>query len=122
METSFDCTILSGADTMENNDCNRSPRIRSIKLRALLKGRTMDVYIRMSVDDANAYDKLKKAMISRHNFTEDGYRKRFREVRPEMEETPDQFLIHLNFLAKWLELSGSSGTFWNSLSTLVMKN
>ena len=29
-ETSFDWTILSGADTTENNDCNRSPRIRSI--------------------------------------------------------------------------------------------
>ena len=30
METSSDWTVLSGADTMENTDCNRSPRIRSI--------------------------------------------------------------------------------------------
>ena len=31
-ETSFDWTLLSGADTTENTDCNRSPRIRSISM------------------------------------------------------------------------------------------
>ena len=37
------------------------------------------------------------------------YRKRFREVKSETEKRPDQFVIHFkNYLAKWLELSGSS--------------
>ena len=39
-----------------------------------------------------AYDKLKKSLLTRKNFTEDGYRKRFREVKPETEEMPDQFV------------------------------
>ena len=81
----------------------------AIKLSALLTGRAMDVYTRMSDADASDYDKLKKALLTRYNYTEDGYRKRFREATPETEETPDQFIIRLkNYLAKWLELSGSS--------------
>ena len=61
----------------------------------------MDVYTRMSDADSSHYDKLKKALLTRYNYTEDGYRKRFREATPETEETPDQFIIWLkNYLAK----------------------
>ena len=63
----------------------------------------------MSDGDANDYDKLKKGLLTRYSFTENGYRKRFREVKPATEETTDQFVIRLkNYIAKWLELSGSS--------------
>ena len=73
----------------------------AIKLSALLTGRAMNVYTRMSDADASDYDKLKKALLTRYNYTEDGYRKRFREAMPETEETPDQFVIRLkNYLAK----------------------
>ena len=47
----------------------------AIKLSALLTGRAMDVYTRMSVTDANDYDKLKKALLTRYKYTEDGYRR-----------------------------------------------
>ena len=47
----------------------------AIKLSALLTGRAMDVYTRMSDADASDYDKLKKALLTRYNYTEDGYRK-----------------------------------------------
>ena len=50
----------------------------AIKLSALLTGRAMDVYTRMSDADASDCDKLKKALLTRYNYTEDGYRKRFR--------------------------------------------
>ena len=53
----------------------------AIKLSALLTGRAMDVYTRMSDTDASDYDKL-KALLTRYNYTEDGYRKRFREATP----------------------------------------
>ena len=45
--------------------------------------------------DAKDYVKLKKALLTRYNFTEDGYRKRFKEINPETEETPDQFAIRV---------------------------
>ena len=94
----------------------------AIKLSALLTARAMDVYTRMSDADASDYDKLKKALLTRYNYTEDGYRKRFREATPETEETPDQFVIRLkNYLAKWLELSGSSPQNFDALVDLIVK-
>ena len=94
----------------------------AIKLSALLTGRAMDVYTRMSDADASDYDKLKKALLTRYNYTEDGYRKRFREATPETEETPDHFVIRLkNYLAKWLELSGSSPDNFDALVDLIVK-
>ena len=94
----------------------------AIKLSELLTGRAMDVYTRMSDADASDYDKLKKAPLTRYNYTEDGYRKRFREATPETEETPDQFIIRLkNYLAKWLELSGSSPQNFDALVDLIVK-
>ena len=94
----------------------------AIKLSALLTGRAMDVYTRMLDADASDYDKLKKALLTRYNYTEDGYRKRFREATPETEETPDQFVIRLkNYLAKWLELSGSSPQNFDALVDLIVK-
>ena len=76
----------------------------------------------MSDADTSNYDKLKKALLTRYNYTEDGYRKRFREATPETEETPDQFVIRLkNYLAKWLELSGSSPDNFYALVDLIVK-
>ena len=95
----------------------------AIKPSALLTGRAiMDVYTRMSDTDANDYDKLKKALLTSYNYTEDGYRKRFREVKPETEKTLDQFVIRLkNYLVKWLELSGSSSGDFGTLVDLIVK-
>ena len=82
----------------------------------------MDVFTRMSDTDVNDYDKLKKALLTRYSYTEDGYRKRFREVKPEMEETPDEFVVRLkNYLAKWLELSGSISGEFDALVDLIVK-
>ena len=54
---------------------------------------------------ASDYDKLKKALLTRYNYTEDGYRKRFREATPETEETAEQFVIRLkNYLANYRTL------------------
>ena len=74
----------------------------AIKPSAPLTGRVMGVYTRMSDTDASDYDKLKKVLLTRYNYTEDVYRKRFREATPETEQMPDQFVIRLkNYLAKW---------------------
>ena len=76
----------------------------------------------MSGGYANDYDNLKKALLTRYNFTEDHYRKQFREFKLETEETPLQFVICLkNYLAKWLELSGSSSRDFDTLVHLIVK-
>ena len=65
----------------------------AIKFSALLSGRAMDVNTRMFNEDTNDHDQLKKALLTRYNFTEDFYRQRFRDVKPEADETPDQFVV-----------------------------
>ena len=47
-------------------------------LSALLKGRALDVYDRLSVDDAGDYEKLKEALLKNFDMTERGFRKKFR--------------------------------------------
>ena len=106
-----------------------------IMLSALLTGRAMFesrwrcmfftlvvLYTRIFDGDANDYDNLKKSLLTRSSFTEDGYRNRFREVKPETEETPDQFIIRLkNYLAKWLEFSVNSCGDFDALVDLIVK-
>ena len=54
----------------------------------------------MSDTVANDYRQVEESM---YIYTEDGYKKKFREVKPETEEMPDQFVIRLkNYLAEWL--------------------
>ena len=45
---------------------------------ALLQGRALDVYDRLSVDDAADYEKLKEALLKNFDMTERGFRKKFR--------------------------------------------
>ena len=64
-----------------------------------------------------------KMLMLKNSFTEDGYRKTFRDVKPQTEETPDQFVIRLKnyYLAKWLEFSGSSPGDFGDLVDLIVK-
>ena len=64
-------------------------------LSALLKGRALDVYDRLSTEDAADYDKLKDALLKNFDMTERGFRKKFRYSRPESSETFVQFSSRL---------------------------
>ena len=75
-------------------------------LSALLKGRELDVYDRLSVDDAADYEKLKEALLKNFDMTERGFRKKFRYERPEKPETFIQFSSRLrSYLNKWLKMA-----------------
>ena len=66
------------------------------KLSALLSGRALDAYSCLSEEDAVNYDKMKLALMKRYDLTEDGYRRTFRGSKPEVDESPDQFIVHLS--------------------------
>ena len=73
---------------------------------ALLKGCALDVYDRLSVDDAANYEKLKEALLKNFDMTERGFRKKFRYERPEKSETFIQFSSRLrSYLNKWLNMA-----------------
>ena len=73
---------------------------------ALLSGKVLDVYSRLSEEAAVDYRQLKEALLKRYDLTEDGYRLKFRKSRPEPAEKPDQFIHRLkNYLKKWMMFS-----------------
>ncbi|XP_019632372.1 PREDICTED: histone-lysine N-methyltransferase, H3 lysine-79 specific-like, partial [Branchiostoma belcheri] len=61
-------------------------------LSALLTGKALEVYSRLSNEDAQDYDKVKVALLKRYNLTEDGFRNKFRQNKPDKGESPEQFL------------------------------
>ena len=75
-------------------------------LSALLKGRALDVYDRLPVDDAADHEKLKEALLKNFDMTERKFRKKFRYERPEKSETFIQFSSRLGLnLNKWLKMA-----------------
>ena len=91
------------------------------KLSALLSGRALEVYSRLSEEAAKDYDKVKIALMKRYDLTEDGYRCKFRASKPEADESPEQFIVRLDrYLLRWLELSDTDQTF-GGLKDLIVK-
>ena len=75
------------------------------KLSALLSGQALEVYSRLSGEAAKDYDKVKIALMKRYDLTEDVYPRKFRASKPEVHESPDQFIVRLDrYLLWWLEL------------------
>ena len=81
-------------------------------LSALLKGRALDVYDRLSTKDAADYDILKDALLKNFDMTERGFKKKFRYSRPERSETFIQFSSRLcSYLNKWLTMAKVEKSF-----------
>ena len=79
---------------------------------ALLKGRALEVYDRLSVADANDYKKLKDALLKNFDMTKRGFRKKFRNDRPERSETFIQFGSGLrSYLNKWINMAKIENMF-----------
>ncbi|CAH3014211.1 unnamed protein product, partial [Porites evermanni] len=66
------------------------------KLSALLSGHALEVYSRLSEEVAQDYDRVKLALMKRYDLTEDGYRRKFRASKPEVDESPEQFILAIH--------------------------
>jgi hypothetical protein len=67
------------------------------------------------------YEQLKDALLKRYNLTEEGFRMKFRDGKPEGGESPEQFIVRLkNNLNRWVELAGVPNTY-DALSDLFVK-
>ncbi|KAK3791641.1 hypothetical protein RRG08_058023 [Elysia crispata] len=64
-------------------------------LSALLTGRALETFNRLSQTEATDYDRVKKVLQRRYNLTEDGYMQRFRTCSPEEGENPSMFIVRL---------------------------
>lgn len=81
-------------------------------LSALLKGKALDVFARLSPETALDFNELKNALLKRFDMTEDGFRKKFRFSKPDGSETFVQFSTRLDsYLERWIQLSKTNKTF-----------
>ena len=91
------------------------------KLSALLSGRALEVYSRLSEEAAQDYDRVKLALMKIYDLTEDGYCRKFRASKPEVDESPEQFIVRLDrYLLRWLQLSKTDRSF-EGLKDLIVK-
>ena len=88
------------------------PSMWASYLSALLKGRALEVFVRLSRDDQSDYGQIKEALLTNFDLTERSFRKIFRDCRPEKAETFRQFSGRLaSYLDKWLGLAKVEKTY-----------
>ncbi|XP_038057353.1 uncharacterized protein LOC119728962 [Patiria miniata] len=93
----------------------------ALPLSILLTGKATEVYTRLPDDLASNYEELKLALLHRFELTEDGFRTKFRQCRPETNENYTQFAERIKrYLLRWIELSSTDRTF-DGLVDLTMR-
>ena len=95
---------LEGKDLMkfveEQQAYEREDRRKDREIRKLEVEREIEVK-QLEEKRAHAdYDQLKTALLKRYDFTEDGYRVKFRRAQPESWESPEQFIMQLGSYLK----------------------
>ena len=94
----------------------------AFNLSNLLSGDAVKVYNSLPLDHATDYEKLKTALLSRYELTEDRLRQKFRCSPPYVGETIVQYTYRLsNYLNRWIELSKTPCTF-KGLFDLIVKD
>ena len=92
--------------------CKWDPTMWALYLSALLKGRALEVFVRLSKDDQSDYEEIREALLNNFNLTERQFKRKFRESRPEKSETFRQFSSRMaSYLEKWLAMAKVEKTF-----------
>ena len=90
------------------------------QLSPLLTGKAVEVHNILSPEEAMDYERLKVAFLERYDFTERGYREKFREARLEGHESPSQFIFRLkNYFTEWIELAEVEQTIMDVVDLIV---
>ena len=80
----------------------------ALNLSTLLTGQGLQVYDSLTPADADDYPTLKKALLRRYKHTEEGYREKFKQAKPEVTESAEQFVTRIRrYLLRWVDLAES---------------
>ncbi|KAL8568227.1 hypothetical protein ACOMHN_027750 [Nucella lapillus] len=84
----------------------------AIRLGALLKGKSREVYTGLTDEEASDYSILKNALLLKHRVTAESYRVKFRTSKKEPGESFRRYVAKLQlWLRRWLEMSNRSQNF-----------
>ena len=76
----------------------------AFKLASNLSGRAQKAYAALSVEDAGDYERLKGAILSRYDITDESYRQRFRSGKRNKDESNRELVVRLtDWASKWLK-------------------
>ena len=90
-------------------------------LASALKGTALSLYHSLASADDFSWKTLKEALLKKFQCTEEGFRERFRSVRPEVGESFSAFLLRCSHLfERWVSLSGIDNSF-NGLKDLLLR-
>jgi len=93
----------------------------AVSLSSLLTGKGLEVYTSMPPEQADDYQSLKKAVLKRYQLTEEGFRLKFRDSKPEHGETVFQFMARLvRYFSRWTEMAETDGSV-ESLTDLIVR-
>ena len=91
----------------------------AIGLSALLSGRALETYARLSLSEASDYNTVKLALLSQYSLTE-GFRLKFRDSRPIETESANQFLTRITaYMDRWTEMANVRD--FESLKRLIIR-
>ena len=84
----------------------------AIYLSALLKGRALEVYSRLTDVEARSYPRLKASLLRKYQLTAEGFRRQFYAARREKDETASQFVCRIEgYLDRWIQLAEIENSF-----------
>lgn len=96
--------------------------IWAISLSPLLTGKGLQVYATLSATEASDYAVLKHALLKRYELNTEGFRRKFRDTKPEAKETATQFVTKLKlYFSRWVELAEVEKSF-EGLADLMVRD
>jgi len=82
------------------------PEYRPTQLARLLQGNALQVYQRLTDDEVDDHEVLKTQLLKRFQLTEGGYRKKFKDSKIELGESPQQLAERLRrYLENWRKIA-----------------
>ncbi|KAK7934242.1 hypothetical protein WMY93_005138 [Mugilogobius chulae] len=95
----------------------------AVRLVPLLTGKARSAFVQMDIRHSNKYGRVKEAILSKYEITDETYRRRFRSLKLEPDETPRELYVRLkDLLNRWLQPEKSSqedvwrSSSWSSFS------
>jgi hypothetical protein len=93
----------------------------AMSLGALLTGKGLSVLQSMTPEETQDYDTLKAGLLKCYDFTEEVFRNKFRNSKPNPNETATQYLSRIGLsLARWLELAQVDSTYNGLIDFIIM--
>jgi hypothetical protein len=90
------------------------------RLSTILTGKALEVYSQMKGSEAGDYDKVKAELLKRYQHTEEGYRLRFRDAKPDKYENSTQFVARIDrYLDRWVTLAKAPKTYEGAVDLLL---